>query len=317
MIGRQMEPLERLLDLLQYLLTRRVAVTFTEIRDNIPDAYGQGNVQTAKRMFERDKDALRESGIPIETRPVDDLGGELGYIIERSAYELPAITFTEDELAAILVATRPTSGDEAAIEAARKLLAGTGSGVLIRDAGDVPPPVDPRSPTVDQAAGAVASRRLVRFSYRTAGGAAGEREVDAWGVVFRAGRWYLVGWDRSRDDVRAFRLQRVEGALADAGEGRPRPADFVAADHVGPEGLDAGRRATVALAPEVIAVASGIADARTVGTGDDDWTVIDIPFDDVSWFASWVLALGDRAVVRGPEDLRAEVVRRLEAVARG
>lgn len=312
-----MDPLERLLDLLQYLLTSRRAVTFTEIRDNIPDAYGQGNVQSAKRMFERDKDVLRDGGIPIETKPVDDLGGELGYIIDRAAYDLPAIDFTADELAALLVATRSTSGDEVALGAARKLLAGSDAGVILRDAGVVPPPVEPRSANVDHATAAVAAGRAVRFAYRTADGAAGEREVDAWGVVFRAGRWYLVGWDRARDDVRAFRIQRVEGDLADAGDGRARPADFVAADHVGPDASDPGRRATIAIAPEVIAVADGIADARTVGPGPDDWTVIDVPFDDVSWFASWVLTLGDRAVVQGPEDLRAEVVRRLQAVARG
>ena len=58
-----MESLERLLDLVQFLLSRHVPVTFTEIRDRMPDAYGQANLQTAKRMFERDKDLLREQGI--------------------------------------------------------------------------------------------------------------------------------------------------------------------------------------------------------------------------------------------------------------
>ena len=55
-----MEPLERLLDLVQFLLSRRTPVTFTEIRERIPEAYGQGNLQSAKRMFERDKDVLRD-----------------------------------------------------------------------------------------------------------------------------------------------------------------------------------------------------------------------------------------------------------------
>src|SRR5712692_1195317 len=62
-IGR-MHPLERLLNLVALLLNSSRPLTFEEIRAKIP-AYQQDDVASAKRMFERDKDALREVGVPV------------------------------------------------------------------------------------------------------------------------------------------------------------------------------------------------------------------------------------------------------------
>ena len=92
---------------------------------------------------------------------------------------------------------------------------------------------------------------------------------------------------------------------------------LAAADHVGGSLVGAGPRiASVAFAPEVVQVAVAQTGARIVGA-DDGWPVVEVPFDDVVWFAAWILSFGDRAVAIAPEDLRAEIIRRLEAVAGG
>src|SRR5213596_2248029 len=54
-----MHPLERLIDLVALLLDARRPYTFEDIRRLMP-AYQQADVASAKRMFERDKDILRE-----------------------------------------------------------------------------------------------------------------------------------------------------------------------------------------------------------------------------------------------------------------
>ena len=312
-----MESLERLLDLVQFLLSRHVPVTFTEIRDRMPDAYGQANLQTAKRMFERDKDLLREQGIPIETRPVDDLGGELGYIIDRRAYALPDVALTPEEIGALMVVAQPTTGDVAALGAVRKLLAGARDRALLGSLGDLAGPAEPRSARVDAAVAAAADRRHVRFPYRTADGVEGERAVDAWAVVLRAGRWYLVGLDVDRGEPRAFQIRRMVGDPVIDGDGSPRPAGFVAADHVGGSlGGGGARTARIAVAAEILPAVLAQSAGRVVGASADR-TVVECVFDDVAWLASWVLSFGDRAVVEGPVDLRGEIVARLEAVARG
>src|SRR5258708_33469674 len=87
-----------------------------------------------RRMFERDKDELRELGIPLEVgtnHPMDD---EPGYRIRPQEYELPEIHLTADEAAVLGIAARVWRSAElsgAAIGAVLKLkTAALGSGRL-------------------------------------------------------------------------------------------------------------------------------------------------------------------------------------------
>jgi proteasome accessory factor B len=95
---------ERLLNLVICLLHTRRYLSVQEIRTAVP-GYAQDTEESFRRMFERDKDELRELGIPLETgtnsAAHDD---EPGYRIARRDYELPAISLEPDE------AGRPRSG---------------------------------------------------------------------------------------------------------------------------------------------------------------------------------------------------------------
>jgi proteasome accessory factor B len=168
------------------------------------------------------------------------------------------------------------------------------------------------------AAEAIADRSSVRFGYRTARGEESERHVDPWGLVFRGGHWYLVGLDRERRDVRAFRFSRIVSDLTVAGEASAPPSDFHASEHVqaGPFGPgEAHQRAVVAFSPEVAWWAtSGVAGAQTLRTRPDGWVEVSLPAAPGDGVAAWVLSFGPEAEVLEPESLRAEVLRRLEAV---
>src|SRR5438132_1063198 len=69
-VDEGMEPLERLLNLVGLLLETEYPMTFEEIRRTLP-AYGGDNLDSAKRKFERDKDILREYGVPLEMAATD------------------------------------------------------------------------------------------------------------------------------------------------------------------------------------------------------------------------------------------------------
>src|SRR5207249_12230379 len=69
---------ERLLNLVAMLLETPRPVTAQQIRETIP-GYDQDSWETFKRMFERDKDELREMGIPVELAPTDQWAAEEGY----------------------------------------------------------------------------------------------------------------------------------------------------------------------------------------------------------------------------------------------
>ncbi len=119
--------IQRWIDLLAALLARRWPATFEELIRDVPAyAAGDQSSETRRRMFERDKDELREYGIPIETVTAADDGEASGYQLrvrdfylpylalrsggrtqaprrtDRYGYSsLPVLTFEAEELAAI------------------------------------------------------------------------------------------------------------------------------------------------------------------------------------------------------------------------
>jgi predicted DNA-binding transcriptional regulator YafY len=315
--GDRAEPLERLLNLVGLLLETPKPMTFEEIR-RVLEPYGQSNPESAKRMFERDKDVLREFGVPLELVDVDVWGTEQGYVIPKDKYYLQEIEFEPDELGALLVAAQSGGQDPAAEAGARKLLYGADGGILAGLAGGpLASGSDARSNLVHAAAEAAQELRRVRFSYRTSQGQEAERDVDAWAMVFRGGHWYLVGHDRDRDDIRAFRLSRIVGELADAGGGSTPPEGFRAADHVqgGPWVATGDERATVLFSPaRAWSALSQFPGATQVGTDRDGWAIVELPMADEEATVALLLEYGPDAVVRSPASLRDAVIARLEAI---
>ena len=208
---------ERLLGLVVCLLSTRRALTAAQIREAVPGY--PDSFEAFKRMFERDKEELRELGIPLETDLASPGDEEAGYRIRRQAYELPEITLEPDEAAVLGLAARVWQRAELAGAAAGALLKLRAAGI---DAEDTQTGIEPRVHTGEAAFGplweAVMARRPVTFAYRAAGRSGVQpRRLEPWGVVNRHGRWYVAGHDMDRDAVRVFRLSRIEGAVSFSG----------------------------------------------------------------------------------------------------
>ena len=312
-----MEPLERLLNLVGLLLEAARPMTFEEIRETL-DAYRAENPESAKRMFERDKDILREYGVPLELRDTDAWGVEQGYFIDKAAYYLPEIAFTDEELVALFVAAQSGGEDTTAEQGVRKLLYGAEGGVLAGLAGGpLASGSDARSTLVLAVADAAQTHRRVRFGYRTSEGRTSERDVDAYAMVFREGHWYLVGHDRERDDTRAFRLSRFTSDVAVTGEGSATPEGFRAADHVeaglGVPGGD--ERARIAFQHDVAFLAEqSLVGARRASTLPDGRVELEVPVTDEDTMVALVLEYGPDAEVLEPSSLRERVRARLGAI---
>jgi proteasome accessory factor B len=314
-----MHPLERLVNLVALLLESPRPLTFEQIRDSMPEAYAQQEVSTAKRMFERDKDVLRDVGVPIEVTSTDAWDVEQGYTIPKDQYYLPDVRLSPEEVSALFVAARAGGRDAAAEQAVRKLLYGTDGGLL---SGVSSAPLAAEAGASDAgllaSAEAIGDRVSLRFSYRTSRGEESRRHVDPYGLVFRGGHWYLVGLDRERGEIRSFRFSRLAGAPERAEEASSAPEGFRAAEHVasGPWGPGEPREhVEVAFSPDVAWWATaGIEDAGALETGADGWRRFRIPTGPGDGIVSWILAFGPDAELVAPADLRAEAVRRLEAL---
>jgi proteasome accessory factor B len=311
-------PLERLINLVALLLEARRPLTFEDIRGVMP-AYQQTDANSAKRMFERDKDVLREVGIPVELAPIDPWEVEQGYRISRDEYYLPEVAFTDEEVWALFVAAHaPGEGGEAE-QAFQKLSTGTETNVLAAMAERTAAPgADPSGPYLGAIADALARRRTIRFKYRSAQGKPSQREVDPYALVFRRGNWYLVGRDRGRGEARSYRLSRLLSAVKEVGAASPPPDGFDASTQLesGPWGLGKpAARARMAFSPKVAwwAIAS-TPGAQIVRRRRDRWVEVEVPASETESFVSWVLSFGADARLSSPRTTRDQLVGKLEAL---
>lgn len=308
---------ERLTNLLALLLETREPLSLVEIAGALEGQYPDEQ-RSRRAAFERDKAALRDIGVPIETEMVTggEYAGQTRYRIHRAAYELAELDLEPDEMRALQVAvaavrTGSTSGQDALFKLG-------GAAVGDRPAVSAVLPDRPELPTVRSA---VATRSTIEFGYR------GERRrLDPWGVLLRGGFWYVVGYDHGRGEQRTFRVDRFEeGSTVEvvAGPGafrRPASFDPRAAFPADPKQIgqapDDGVDAVVRVdRTRAAAVEREVGADRVLRRHDDGSIDVVVPATNTDAFRTWVLGLLEHAVVLDPPELRASIVEWLRAVA--
>ncbi|PVE12736.1 helix-turn-helix transcriptional regulator [Streptomyces scopuliridis] len=312
---------ERLMNLALCLLGTRRPLSKRELRGSIEAYLEAGTDDSFNRMFERDKDDLRELGLVIET--VENLDGDTGYLARRDSNRLPAITLDAEEAAALGLAAKVWQ---------QARLAGAASGALqkLRAAG-MPEAEDtyeahhgalePRIPVHEAAFEplmlACRDRRPVAFDYRKANAARPEqRQVEPWTLECWRGHWYLAGWDRDRGAERVFRLSRITGRVRSRAGVFSAPVPDVVTVRETVESW-AGETATRSA---LIKLRSGCgyplrAKALSSRELGDGWDELEVPYG--HGLDAWLVEFGPDAVVLKPADLRADVLDRLRAVAKG
>jgi proteasome accessory factor B len=313
---------ERLVNLVIALLGTRQYVTAARIRATVPGYEQDDGTERAdeafKRMFERDKAELREMGVPLETGRTSAFDTEDGYRIARAEYELPEITLTGEEAAAVGLALRLWESAQLAGAAHSALVKLKAAGVDVDASRAIPlqPRLDAGEPAFDPCYAAARDRRLLEFDYRRPDeDAPTRRHVQPWGVVAWHGRWYLVGLDLDRQAPRQFRLSRVVGAPAVTG-----PAGAFAP----PAGVDLAAVVAGQVAGEervvVVRARPGTAiglrrHAVPLGAGDDGDDRLELRTTEPGRLADQLAAYGADVVVEAPADMREAVVARLARLA--
>jgi proteasome accessory factor B len=320
---------ERLMNLVIALLSTRTYIPAERIRRVVAGYADCPTDEAFSRMFERDKNELRDLGIPLETGPVSRFDSAEGYRIKRDDYALPDIALTADEAAAVAVAVQLWQSPELITATQGALLKLRAAGIDI-DAVDTPvsiasasamPGIRGSESVLPILLSAIDSGQAVQFQHRSSRVEPYTiRTVEPWGVVTDRGRWYLVGNDRDRDAVRTFRLSRIGAEVTPIGSvGAVRKPDDVdlrdiVAKVVGetPTGVEA--RVWVA-DDRATALRRGgtVIERMTLGGRVGDVVAIDI--GSMDRLAREVAGYGAEAVVLEPESLRDEVLTRLRAQA--
>jgi predicted DNA-binding transcriptional regulator YafY len=310
----------RLLELLSLLQGRRDWPGF-ELADRLG---------VSRRTIRRDIDRLRQLGYPVES-----LTGPAGGYRLRAGTAMPPLLLDDEEAIAIAVGLRTAAGtsvagiEETAVRALVKLEQVLPAhlrrrvGALSSAMSTLPVP----GPTVDQQhlsviAAACRDSECLRFAYTSRDGTDSRRAVEPHSLVNHGRRWYLVAWDRGREDWRTFRVDRLARPSSTGGRFTPRklPAKDAAA-YVKHSITGARNRfeARVTLHVPATEIASRVPahsgviepiDAHTCEyrTGDDD----------LRWLALRIAMLGVDFEVHNPpelaEHLRALAVRLTRAV---
>lgn len=303
-----MDKLERLLTLTATLLTTNRPLTSDELRARI-GAYPDSDA-SFRRAFERDKDDLREMGIPLDVSEI--FGSDpprVGYRIRRDEYYLRDPGFEPDELAALRLAASLVRVDAGSgLDGVWKL----GGGEAVDPAADALAdlPGDPRLTPLFRA---IADRASVSFGYGDE-----RREVEPHRLEFQRGRWYLTGFDRSRDDERNFRVDRMTTGV-DVGPAhsfeRPDAADR--GTPTPPWQFGEGEPTTAKVfvdreqAPWMV---QHLGEDAIVEARDDGSVVVEMEVTNVPAFRSFVLTFLDHAEVLEPDELRHDLMSWLESM---
>jgi predicted DNA-binding transcriptional regulator YafY len=307
---------ERLTNLLALLLETSKPLSLVEIGAELAGQYP--DKEGARRAsFERDKAALREIGVPIETEIVAGgaYAGQTRYRIDRRRYELSDLELHPDEVRALQVAVAAVRSD-AGKDGLWKVGGALGASL------DEPLPLSavvPDRPELPVIREAVSRRTSIRFSYR---GVA--RHVDPWGLLLRGGFWYVIGYDHDRSERRTFRVDRMDGGEVAVGDAStfvrpegfdPRTAFPADPKQIGHDPADASEATVLIDAVRAAAVERELGTDRVTGRRSDGSIEVLVPAGNADAFRSWILGLLDHAVVLGPPEVRSAVVDWLTDVA--
>lgn len=210
----------RLLELLALLQARR----------DWPGSELADRLEVSGRTVRRDIGRLRELGYPVES-----LSGPAGGYTLRAGTAMPPLLLDEEEAIAIAVGLRTAARasvagiEETSLRALVKLeqvlpahlrrrVQALGAATIAAPA--VGPLVDPQQLTT--IATACRDSECLRFAYTSREGAATRREVEPHSLVNLGRRWYLLAWDRQRQDWRTFRIDRLERPAPTGARFEPR-----------------------------------------------------------------------------------------------
>jgi len=217
-------PTSRVLTVLELLQSHR-QLSGSEIARRL-----EVDVRTVRRYIT----TLQDMGIPVEGER-----GPYGSYELRRGYKLPPLMFSDTEAVALtmgLLAIRAYGYpvDVAAVEGAlaktervmpEKLL-NLARGLQEAIAFNVSPqPTLIHNDFVARLSLAVLQQHRVWLRYRSWNGEDSEREFDPYGIVMNDGYWYTTGYCHLRDDVRTFRIDRID-ALEIGDQTFERPEDF-------------------------------------------------------------------------------------------
>jgi proteasome accessory factor BC len=336
-MAKDTEKLIRQLSLISFLMAERRPVTAPEIRQAV-EGYSGMNEDAFARRFYADRAELESLGIQLRVaRPADGAAEQESYSLPPENFYLPAIEFTNSELAALQTALSLLDGEFAYAEPLRLALQqiswGRPSPLRAADQRSIAlgitasaggHAISQRLVKIDTA---ISRRKTIVFDYYTMDrDETGERRVNPYQLLFQGGQFYLVGHSHERDDIRVFRLSRMRGKVSYATKAEhdfQRPADFdprAYADRIPWQFGNSEGEAEVLISERIAWQVERHFGRYGRFEDSDGGRLFVTPYANRRALLSWMLGLGEHARLVGPPELvrvLGERLAQLEELHRG
>jgi len=311
-------PEDRLFHLILALLSTSFGLTKNQILQSVrgyrEDTEAGVVRESLERRFERDKDALRDLGIPLEvTIPAADDGNNKNslYRIPKGDYDLPEdIEFTPRDVALLNLSAALWREGSLSHEARIAQVKLASFGVTMTESlVGYAPIISTRDPALARVRDAIEANVTIRFEYLKPGDSqATSRVVSPWALVNHEGRWHLYAHENSSDKPKTFLLRRIVSPVTLLTTPAAPASDDVAQRAI--EGLEEVYQRQVAT---LVVVAPSdawsilCAKRNTQASGD----TLEVHYTDLDIFANELAALGNDVVVHSPAALVDAVVANL------
>ena len=303
--------IERLINLTIALLATTRYLTKSEIFRKV-DGY-EGSAETKERMFERDKDDLRTLGIVIEVGSYDPLfNDEAGYRIKSEHYQLDLGPVTPTEISLLSLAADAWQGAAFADATQTALLKLNAMGVPA-DPINIPgftPKLSNSTKELEIITDAIAQSDFLHFSYLSNTLMTEIRTIVPIALSNRSGFWYVSGVDQDIQEVRTFRLDRLQGNMTSSKNKDPFefPAEFELNE------AEMGAISTFALIDVRKGKGHSLRNLAVSVVDLGEWDQIKVPLFNSHSLAAEILWHGDDVFVQEPAELRDLIVEHLEVL---
>ena len=319
------DKLIRQLSLVAFLMAERRAVTARDVKGNV-EGYSEMSDEAFARRFYSDRAELLALGVPLDSQR-DEFTGEELYNLRSERYFLREFSLEDEELAALQTGLYLLEGTFAYAEPLRLALQNLALGRpgfeqpptetadrVVKHEADYSPETPGRLAKLESA---ISKQRTVKFGYHSISrDEERERALDPYALLLDGGRWYVIGHDHDRNEIRTFRVSRIRGDIRLATR---RERDFRL-----PEDFDV--EAYRNRAEWQIGDIAG--EARVEVAGDTAWWVERVygragrledgvfvtEYAGLDSLARWILRQDGRAVPQSPPELRRIVKSALNAV---
>ena len=331
-MAKDTEKLIRQLSLISYLMAERRPVTALEIRRDV-EGYSGMNEDAFARRFYADRAELESLRIQLTVEKASDGAAEQeNYSLSPESFHLPAIEFTDRELAALQTALQLLDGEFAYAEPLRLALQqitwGRPSPLRAPEQRSVALGITASagghelSTRLAKIETAIFRNKTITFEYYTLGrDEVGSRRVDPYHLLFQGGEFYLLGLAHEREAIRVFRLSRIQGKVSYATKAEhdfKRPLDFDPRSYARRSEWQLGEQQGIAeilvsdqIAWQIERHFGRYGEVRTVVEGSPGERLFLTPYASSRMIVSWVLGLGGQATLLGPPELVEELERRL------